>query len=99
MAMEKVRYQPVVMVSFKLFFIAAGSEITMEGNPATVTAEKLRRYRQSGVNRLSIGAQSFDDEILSSLGRVHRAADITRTVELAREAGFAGAVIPGSSAL
>ncbi len=86
--MEPELIDKILAAVRKSFFIAAGSEITMEGNPATVTGEKLRRYRQSGVNRLSIGAQSFDDEILSSLGRVHRAADITRTVELAREAGF-----------
>lgn len=70
------------------FFIAQDSEITMECNPATVTAEKLAAYRKIGVNRLSIGAQSFDDTVLEKLGRVHKADDIIKTVEMARKAGF-----------
>ncbi len=70
------------------FFIAQNSEITMECNPATVNLEKLVKYRKSGVNRLSIGAQSFDDDVLRKLGRVHRAEDVIKTVQLARKAGF-----------
>ena len=60
----------------------------MECNPATVNLEKLVKYRKSGVNRLSIGAQSFDDDVLRKLGRVHRAEDVIKTVQLARKAGF-----------
>ena len=64
------------------------AEITLEANPATVSLEKLRAYRKMGINRLSIGAQSMDDRILKTLGRLHTAEETRRTVELARKAGF-----------
>lgn len=70
------------------FDVAEDSEITMECNPATLTEEKLAGYRAAGVNRLSIGSQSFDDEVLAALGRIHRASDIEETVQAARKAGF-----------
>lgn len=65
-----------------------GCEITSEANPGTLTLEKLQAMRTSGFNRISLGAQSFDDRDLKRLGRVHSAADIARGVELARQAGF-----------
>ena len=64
------------------------AEITIEGNPGTLTPEKLRDYRRAGINRLSLGAQSFDDGLLRSLGRVHTSAQIVEAVAMAREAGF-----------
>lgn len=64
------------------------AEISMEANPATVSTESLAGYLAAGLNRLSIGAQSFDDEILKLLGRLHKAHQITKTVEAARDAGF-----------
>lgn len=64
------------------------AEITLEGNPGTLSAEKLQAYRAAGFNRLSLGAQSFDDGLLRSLGRIHTAAEIAEAVEMAREAGF-----------
>ena len=67
---------------------AEGAEITMEGNPGTLTPEKLAASRKAGVNRLSLGAQSFDDGLLRSLGRVHTAAQIGEAVAMARDAGF-----------
>ncbi len=63
-------------------------EITVEGNPGTLTPEKLAVYRRAGVNRLSLGAQSFDDCLLKFLGRIHNAAQIGEAVRMAREAGF-----------
>ena len=63
-------------------------EITLEANPGTVTMEKLRAYRRAGVNRLSVGVQSFDDGLLKFLGRIHTAAQAREAVYLAREAGF-----------
>ena len=65
------------------------AEITLEANPGTVTPEKLAGWRAAGVNRLSLGAQSFDDRHLAALGRIHSAADITQSVRWARKAGFA----------
>jgi len=64
------------------------TEITIEANPGTLTGEKLDAYLAAGINRLSIGAQSFDDCILKILGRVHLAGDIYKNYRLAREAGF-----------
>ena len=68
--------------------LAPDAEITIEGNPGTLTPDKLRAYRESGVNRLSLGAQSFDDGLLRSLGRIHSASQIVEAVRMAREAGF-----------
>ena len=65
-----------------------GAEITIEGNPGTLTAKKLAVYRRSGVNRLSLGAQSFDDALLKSLGRIHTAKQVEQAVAMARDAGF-----------
>ena len=64
------------------------AEITIEGNPGTLTPEKLRVLRGAGVNRLSLGAQSFDDGLLRTLGRIHDAQQIGEAVRMARDAGF-----------
>jgi oxygen-independent coproporphyrinogen-3 oxidase len=64
------------------------AEITMEANPGTVECGSPAGYRAAGVNRLSIGAQSFNDELLSELGRIHSSADITRAVREASDSGF-----------
>lgn len=63
-------------------------EITIEANPGTLTPEKLRAYRASGVNRISIGVQSFDAELLKNLGRIHTPQQAADAVHMAREAGF-----------
>ncbi len=68
--------------------LSENSEITMEVNPGTVTYEDLRRYRNAGINRLSIGVQSMNDGELRFLGRIHSAADAVRCVSDARRAGF-----------
>lgn len=70
------------------FALAADAEITMEANPGTVECGDPAGYRSAGVNRLSLGAQSFDDGMLARLGRMHSAADIYRAFDAAREAGF-----------
>ena len=60
------------------------AEITMEANPGTFEAERFRSYRDSGVNRLSIGIQSFNGAHLKALGRIHDEAEALRAVEIAR---------------
>jgi oxygen-independent coproporphyrinogen-3 oxidase len=70
------------------FRITPEAEITLEANPGTVTGEKLRSYRSLGINRLSIGIQSFHDRELKALGRIHDRAEAFRCVEHARAAGF-----------
>lgn len=70
------------------FSVTADAEITVECNPGTVTAEKLKNYITYGINRLSIGLQSTDDEELARIGRIHGYRDFLETYALAREAGF-----------
>jgi oxygen-independent coproporphyrinogen III oxidase len=70
------------------FDLAADAEITLEANPESLDAERLLAFRRAGVNRLSCGVQSFDDDELWRLGRVHRAGDVYRVFALARSAGF-----------
>lgn len=70
------------------FNISAGAEITIDSNPKTLTAEKLGIYREAGINRLSIGVQSFDAGILKTLGRKHTAEDAVKSFRLARQQGF-----------
>ena len=70
------------------FKLAANAEITMEANPGTVECGDPAGYRQAGINRLSIGAQSFNAESLQKLGRIHSVDDIKRAVEEAHLAGF-----------
>ena len=67
---------------------AADCEITLEANPGTVTVEKLETYRRAGVNRLSIGVQSFDEGLLWNLGRIHTPEQAAEAVRMAAEAGF-----------
>jgi oxygen-independent coproporphyrinogen-3 oxidase len=71
------------------FRIAPQAEITLEINPGSANPEKLRAFRNSGINRTSFGAQTFDDAELAKLGRSHSAADALRTFADLREAGFA----------
>ncbi len=66
----------------------APREFTVEANPGTLSEGKLALLRKAGCNRLSMGAQSFDDQYLAWLGRGHRAADFRRAWEMARQAGF-----------
>lgn len=71
------------------FDVVDAVEITMEANPGTIEHGALAGYAAAGVNRLSIGAQSFSAAALTRLGRIHTVADIGRTVAEARDAGFA----------
>ena len=63
-----------------------GCEITLEANPGTFERERFRAFRAAGVTRLSVGVQSFDDTMLSAVGRVHDAAQARAAVEEARDA-------------
>jgi len=68
--------------------LAPGIEITLEANPGTFEQEKFADYRALGINRLSIGIQSFADDKLHALGRVHSGAEAIAAVDMARHAGF-----------
>lgn len=73
---------------YSYFLIKKNVEITLEINPGTVDAQKLIDYRQVGVNRLSIGVQSFHDEDLIFLTRIHNSLDALRCYDDARKAEF-----------
>ena len=68
--------------------LAPGCEITLEANPGTAEASRFCGYRETGINRISIGVQSFADPILRRLGRVHNGEQAIFAIELARQAGF-----------
>jgi oxygen-independent coproporphyrinogen III oxidase len=71
------------------FGLETDAEITLEANPGTLTPERLAGYRAAGVNRLSLGIQSFEDRLLARLGRVHSKEEALRAFDAARRAGFA----------
>ncbi|MGB8953916.1 MAG: radical SAM family heme chaperone HemW [Tumebacillaceae bacterium] len=70
------------------FRMADGAEISVESNPGTVDLEKLQVLREGGVNRLSFGVQSFNNDLLVKLGRLHDRDAVYKSWELARKAGF-----------
>jgi oxygen-independent coproporphyrinogen-3 oxidase len=67
---------------------AAAPEITLEADPETITPEKAQAWLAAGLNRISLGVQSFDDSELRAAGRMHRRADIFAAARILREAGF-----------
>lgn len=90
---------PTVLSSELLFAVLAAvtrslgvepdCEVTIEANPGTVDAPKLAALRQAGFNRLSLGVQSLDDDLLRALGRIHTADEALVAFDVARAAGFA----------
>ena len=70
------------------FTIDKNAEITIEANPGTLDGEKINMLLESGINRLSLGAQSFNNLFLKKLGRIHNTQEIIDSYYLAREAGF-----------
>ncbi|MEG3850247.1 radical SAM family heme chaperone HemW [Microcoleus sp. herbarium19] len=70
------------------FGIAAGAEISIEIDPGTFSLEQLRGYAAAGVNRVSLGVQAFQDELLQACGRSHSVAEIFEAVEIVRSAGI-----------
>ncbi|QMV40455.1 radical SAM family heme chaperone HemW [Cohnella cholangitidis] len=72
----------------KYFPLADHAEFTMEANPGTTDMEKLAAMRDGGVNRISFGAQTFDDGLLATIGRIHAAQDVVQSIANAKAAGF-----------
>ncbi len=87
------------------FSLEEGAEITLEANPGTLSAQKLRRYRGAGINRLSMGLQSMDNTELERIGRIHTREEFLSNYYWAREAGFSNinvdlmSALPGQTAL
>ena len=78
----------IMAAASKRFNIQKGVEVTVEANPATVSAADLATLRESGINRLSIGVQSFNSGTLEMLGRDYKPQDAIDAIEAARERGF-----------
>ncbi len=78
----------ILEACFIHFAVDTDAEISLEANPGTLSQAQLAGLRASGINRLSMGAQSFDAELLKALGRIHTPKEITQAVQYARAAGF-----------
>ena len=78
----------ILAAAAKLFVVTPDCEISLEANPAVSVYQRFRALRACGVNRLSLGLQSFDAQQLAKLGRVHSVADNHSAVHAARRAGF-----------
>lgn len=86
-------------VIHECFSVAENAEITIEANPGTLTMEKLEVYRESKINRISLGLQSADDHELKFLGRIHTFDDFLKSYQRARQAGFTNISVDLMSAL
>lgn len=83
-----VYIENVIKLIFNRFKVDENAEITIEANPGTVDSTKLEKYFNVGINRLSIGLQSTDDELLKMLGRIHTYNEFEDVYEMARKIGF-----------
>lgn len=78
----------ILAAAHEAFVVDADAEITLEANPGTLEYHHLGELRATGVNRLSMGAQSFDADLLRWMGRIHSPTEIVTAVQAARQAGF-----------
>ena len=85
--LDPTEIQTIVAELGRRFALAGDTEITLETNPETVDRDKLERFRSAGVNRLSFGVQSFQDDELKRLGRIHSADRARAAIAAARSAG------------
>src|ERR1039457_4690318 len=68
--------------------LLGADEVTVECNPATVSADKAKLFRDFGVNRVSMGVQSLDEKLLDRLGRLHSRTQVFQSFDILRRAGF-----------
>ncbi len=80
--------EQIVQTIRKKFNVLKNAEVTIEINPGTVNEKKIQKYREVGINRLSIGLQSTNDKILNEIGRIHNFEQFKQTYITARENGF-----------
>ena len=78
----------IIRTLFEKYNCSLVEEITIEANPGTLDREKLMQYREAGVNRISLGVQTLNDQLLKSIGRLHTAAEAIENIKLIRELGF-----------
>jgi oxygen-independent coproporphyrinogen-3 oxidase len=77
-----------ILVSMERLHLREATEWTVECNPATISLDKARLLREHGVNRISLGIQSLNEDLLTRLGRIHNRAMVFKSVDLLRQAGF-----------
>ena len=80
--------QEIINTIFDNYKVEKNAEITIEVNPGTVDEEKMRKYYETGINRISIGLQSANDKLLNMLGRIHTYREFEKAYCYARKAGF-----------
>ena len=83
-----LRQWQTILGAMERFGLSGAAEWTIECNPATVSLDKCRLWREHGVNRVSMGVQSFDDDLLEKLGRIHTREQVFRSFEILRRGGF-----------
>jgi len=86
--LEGKQAKAIVDMLKKRFSVKKESEITIEVNPAGCSSDRLREFRDAGINRLSVGIQSMSDKTLKTLGRTHTGSDALKTLQDAKNAGF-----------
>ena len=86
--LDPIEVEEIVVSIYKNFVTTSRPEITFEANPEDLTAEKLNSLKSIGVNRLSIGVQSFNDDVLKFLNRSHSGVDAKQAINNARSAGY-----------
>lgn len=86
--LEESQMEQIMQTVYEVFDVDKSAEITIEANPGTVTLDKLELYRKSGINRISFGLQSVNNEELKMLGRIHTFEKFLASYEYARKAGF-----------
>ena len=86
--LTETQLEKILNALYKYYRVDRNAEITLECNPGEINAEKLKNFRTLGINRLSIGFQSFNDDILKFLGRLHNADQSISTYKDARKAKF-----------
>ncbi|MBQ6361991.1 MAG: oxygen-independent coproporphyrinogen III oxidase [Lachnospiraceae bacterium] len=85
---DPIQLMRILLLIRDHFLVAEDAEITIEVNPGTITRENLKAWKQIGINRLSIGLQSDNDDLLQTLGRIHTYDDFLAGYRAARAAGF-----------
>lgn len=97
--LEERWIKELLEIIFEMYFVEEDAEITIEANPETLTKEKLESYKKAGINRLSIGLQSTENEQLKRLGRIHTYEKFLEIYAFARNAGFENINVDLMSAL
>lgn len=87
-ALEPSQLEQLLFSMKEKIKLRADYEYTVEANPGDLSKEKLRIMKEAGVNRLSLGVQSFNEELLKKIGRAHNVKDVYETIDMAREEGF-----------